>query len=126
MLSVLFDSSRTTKRIISLCYDTVAIGVAFYISIALRLGSFTIPVGSNELAALGFTTVFTLAVFIRLGLYRAILRYMTLPAMMTIVLGVCISGVILAVSSFMTYSKIPRSVPFIYISMLLLLVGAPR
>src|SRR5690606_5167566 len=70
--------------------------------------------------------VVTLVAFIRLGLYRAILRYMTLPAMMTIVLGVCISGVMLAVASFLTYSKIPRSVPFIYISMLLFLVGTPR
>lgn len=126
MLSVLFDASRTTKRVISLCYDTVAIVFAVYISISLRLGSFVFPIGVNEFIALGLTVVVTLAAFIRLGLYRAILRYMTLPAMMTIVLGVCISGVMLAVASFLTYSKIPRSVPFIYISMLLLFVGTPR
>lgn len=126
MLSILFDSSRTTKRIISLCYDTIAIALAFYIAISLRLGSFSFPISINEITALGITVVFTLAVFIRLGMYRAILRYMTMPAMMAIVLGVGISGVILAVASFMTFSRIPRSVPFIYISMLLLLVGTPR
>lgn len=126
MLSVLFDSSRTTKRIVSLCYDALAIAFAAYISISLRLGDFAFPIGVNELTAFVITLVVTLGVFIRLGLYRAILRYMTLPAMMAIVLGVCISGVALAVASFMTFSKMPRSVPFIYISMLLLLVGTPR
>src|SRR5690606_41224804 len=125
MLSVLFDASRTTKRIISLCYDTVAIVLAVYISISLRLGSFTFPIGANELIALGLTLVVTLVAFIRLGLYRAILRYMTLPAMMTIVLASCISGVMLAVSSFLTYSKFPCSVPSVYVRLLPLLGGSP-
>lgn len=126
MLEALFESSRTTKRIISLCYDTIAIALAFYIATCMRLGTFSIPVTQKELTAVAITIVITLALFTKMGMYRAILRYMTLPAMLTIVGCVCVSGLVLAMASFFTFSKVPRSVPFIYITTALLLIGTPR
>ena len=126
MLEVLFESSRTTKRLISLCYDTVAITLAFFVSICMRLGTFNIPITARELTALGITIIITLALFTRMGMYRAILRYLTMPAMLTIIGCVCVSGFVLAMASFFTYSKVPRSVPFIYIMTVLLLIGIPR
>src|SRR5690606_21196665 len=60
------------------------------------------------------------------GMYRAILRYLTLPTMVTLVGCVCMSGLFLAMAGFFTQSKIPRSVPFIYISLSILLIGTPR
>ena len=126
MLEALFESSRTTKRIISLCYDTFAIALAFYIATCMRLGTFSIPVTQKELTAVAITIVITLALFTKMGMYRAILRYMTLPAMLTIVGCVCVSGLVLAMASFFTFSKVPRSVPFIYITTALLLIGTPR
>lgn len=126
MLKALFESSRTTKRLISLAYDTVAISCSFYIAICLRLGSFEIPLTRRELATLGITIVFTLAAFIRMGMYRAILRYMTPQALNTVFLGSCFSALILAVGGFFTHSFIPRSVPFIYLSIALISLGGPR
>ena len=126
MLKALFESKRSTKRIISLLYDASAIALALYCAICLRLGTFTFQITSKELITLGITIVVSIAVFIRLGLYRAILRYMALPAVATIVTGVCISGLALAASSFFTRSTIPRSVPLIYISTALLFIGTPR
>ena len=126
MLEALFESSRTTKRIISLCYDTFAIALAFYIATCMRLGTFSIPVTQKELTAVAITIIITLALFTKMGMYRAILRYMTLPAMLTIVGCVCVSGLVLAMASFFTFSKLPRSVPFIYITTALLLIGTPR
>lgn len=126
MLEALFESSRTTKRTISLCYDTFAIALAFYIATCMRLGTFSIPVTKKELTAVGITIVVTLILFTKMGMYRAILRYMTLPAMLTIVGCICVSGFVLAMASFFTFSKVPRSVPFIYITTALLLIGTPR
>lgn len=126
MLEALFESSRTTKRTISLCYDTFAIALAFYIATCMRLGTFSIPVTKKELTAVGITIVVTLVLFTKMGMYRAILRYMTLPAMLTIAGCVCVSGLVLAMASFFTFSKVPRSVPFIYITTALLLIGTPR
>jgi len=126
MLEALLESQRSTKRIVSLFYDAFAIAFAYYIATCMRLGSFSIPFTQNELVAIGITIVASLLLFIRMGMYRAILRYMTLPTLLTIVGCICVSGLILAMAGFFTHSKIPRSVPFIYITTAILLIGAPR
>jgi len=126
MLEALFESSRTTKRIISLIYDTVAIVTAFYAAAFLRLGTFNSQFLDKDVTVIAITLVVSLAVFIRMGMYRAILRYMSTPAMLTIVGCVFISALVLATSSFLTQSRLPRSIPFIYLTIALLLIGAPR
>ncbi|MDZ4261096.1 MAG: nucleoside-diphosphate sugar epimerase/dehydratase [Pseudomonadota bacterium] len=126
MFTKLFEASRPAKRLISLSYDALAITLGVYLSICLRLGTFDIVITPKELAALLITIVSSLFIFIRMGMYRAILRYMTQPAIVTIVICVFLSGATLAISGFMTYSKIPRSVPFIYIALMILLIGGPR
>ncbi|WP_027331166.1 polysaccharide biosynthesis protein [Marinimicrobium agarilyticum] len=126
MLEALFESSRTTKRIISLVYDTIAIVSAFYMAAFLRLGTFQSQFLDKDITVIAITLVVSLAVFIRMGMYRAILRYMSTPAMLTIVGCVFISALVLATASFLTNSKLPRSIPFIYLTIALLLIGAPR
>ena len=126
MLKTLFESKRSTKRAISVFYDASAISLALYAAICFRLGTFAFEITHKEMITLGITITVSIAVFIRLGLYRAILRYMALPAVATIVTGVFISGLALAASSFFARSAIPRSVPLIYISTALLFIGTPR
>ncbi|MGD8177130.1 polysaccharide biosynthesis protein [Marinimicrobium sp. ARAG 43.8] len=126
MLEALFESSRTTKRIISLIYDSLAIFTAFYAAAFLRLGSFDSPFLDKDLIVAVITLVASLAIFIRMGMYRAILRYMSTPAMLTIVGCVFISALVVATTSFLLQSRLPRSVPFIYFTIALLLIGAPR
>jgi FlaA1/EpsC-like NDP-sugar epimerase len=126
MLKALFESKRSTKRMISLVYDALAITLAFYTAISLRLGTVFFDISSKELICLGITITVSLLAFIKLGLYRAILRYMSVPAITSITIGIGISGAALATSSFLTHSFIPRSVPFIYMFTALFLVGTPR
>ena len=126
MLKALLESKRSTKRLISVLYDVYAITFAAYIAVCLRLGTFAFEVSSKELLTLGITITVSIVVFIKLGLYRAIIRYMTAQAMISIIMGVCISSLVLAASSFFTRSFVPRSVPFIYISTALLFIGTPR
>lgn len=126
MLEALLESPRATKRIISLCYDSFAISLAYYAATCMRLGTLNIPITSRELTALAITIALSLFLFARVGMYRAILRYLTLPTMVTVVGCVCVSGLILAMAGFFTQSKIPRSVPFIYISISVILIGSPR
>ncbi|MES2675613.1 MAG: nucleoside-diphosphate sugar epimerase/dehydratase [Pseudomonadota bacterium] len=72
------------------------------------------------------TAILSIFIFIRMGMYRAILRYMSTQAMITIVICACASGLILTAASFFTHSLTPRSVPFIYTLLLLLFIGTPR
>lgn len=126
MLEALLESPRSVKRLVSLCYDTLAIALAYYAATCMRLGTLSIPFTERELTAVTITIVVSLFIFIRMGMYRAILRYMTLPTVLTIVACVCMSGLVLAVAGFFTHSLLPRSVPFIYITTAILLIGAPR
>jgi len=126
MLKALFESKRSTKRAISLVYDALAITLALYTAICLRLGTLFFDISSKELICLSITIAVSLLAFIKLGLYRAILRYMSIPAVTSIMIGIGISGAALAATSFLTQSPMPRSVPFIYMFTALFLVGCPR
>ncbi|MBB6521784.1 polysaccharide biosynthesis protein [Pseudoteredinibacter isoporae] len=107
-------------------YDVLAIATALYIAFAIRLGESYHFSLAADLYTYALTTIISVASFIRLGLYRAVLRYMTYQAIYTVVLGIVISAVALIASSFFTDSFMPRSVPVIYVFAALLLVGFPR
>lgn len=126
MLRNILEASRGTKRAVSLAYDTFALAFAFYLSISLRLGRTDIDMGLPEIATLLATIVVSIAVFARLGLYRAILRFMAHQALISVALGVIASSAALAASSFFLHASVPRSVPIIYAFAALFFVGTPR
>lgn len=125
-IQFLLNASRRNKRLISIIYDILAVMCSLYLAIAFRLGSATFTVGIDEIASLIATVIVTIYSFIRLGMYRAVLRYMMLPAVGHIFLGVFLSALTLALSSFFFQSFIPRSVPFIYAGLAILSLGGPR
>ncbi|WP_102496802.1 nucleoside-diphosphate sugar epimerase/dehydratase, partial [Vibrio breoganii] len=122
----LLSAERKNKRIITVTYDAFAIVVSLYLSIAIRLGATYIPLGLDEIVSLSLTLVATLYCFTKLGMYRAVLRYMMVPALGNIFLSVLISSIILSLSGFFFQSFIPRSVPFIYAGLAVLTLGGPR
>lgn len=126
MLRRVLDAPRGTKRTLSLTYDSLALAFSFYAAISLRLGRVDITIGAPEAATLAITLVVSIVVFIRLGLYRAILRFMAHQAVLTVALGVLASSTALATSSFFLDASIPRSVPIIYAFAALFFVGTPR
>lgn len=125
-IQLLLNASRRNKRLISITYDILAVIFSLYLAIALRLDSVTFTVGLDEVLSLIVTVAMTIFSFIKLGMYRAVLRYMMLPAVGHIFFGVFISALTLALSSFFFQSFIPRSVPFIYAGLAILSLGGPR
>lgn len=120
------NAPRTFKRSVSVIYDVIAISLAFYLAYALRMGQIKVHIDLAILVCLGCTLVVSIYAFIRMGLYRAILRYMNQQAVFTIINGILISSLVLSLSGFFIGAFLPRSVPFIYILTALLLVGLPR
>lgn len=121
-----FSARRTIKRIVTLSYDIFAIVFALYASIALRLGVISFPMELEEVGSFIITIAVTLIVFTKLGLYRAVMRYMIVPAIGHIFLAVVASSLALSISSFYLHSFIPRSVPAIYAGIAMILLGGPR
>lgn len=126
MLRPLLNANRGTKRVVSVGYDIIALSCSLYIAWALRLGHFNFSPSRIDLVCLGITITVSIVAFIRLGLYRAILRYMAHDAAVSIGIGLVISSVTLAASSFFLKGSIPRSVPVIYLLTASFLIGFPR
>lgn len=126
MLQQLFNSSRSTKRSISVAYDVLAISLSLYLAITLRTGEFTFILDTSLLTSFATTLLISLAVMVKLGLYRAILRYAPLESLVTIAMAATFSAIALACSSFFFQSAIPRSSPIIYLLASTILLGAPR
>jgi len=120
------SAPRSIKRAISVAYDAFAILASFYLAYALRMGNIYIDFDRPLAVCLIFTLGVSIYTFIRMGLYRAILRYMTQQAMVTIFTGILISSLAMAISGFFLHAFLPRSVPIIYVFTTLILVGLPR
>lgn len=125
-INKIWQLSRSSKRIISLCIDSLFICTAFYFSFWVRLGELNGLMGVKNTYVLIGTLVLTLLIFMRLGLYRAILRYLTFHALFVIIVGSLLSAVTLAFFSYYLQAGIPRTVPIIYFAFLALLCGGSR
>ncbi len=125
-LQFIWQLSRTHKRIVSVLIDIILIFMAFHLAILVRSGEtyyFTYPeVWGIQIGV----TIVTIAVFARLGLYRAVLRYLTFQALFVVTTGAVISATLVAALSFYMSDPFPRTVPIIYGAFLALFCGGPR
>lgn len=126
MIRYLLNASRPTKRIMTVAYDILAIPVAVYLALALRHGVWNPTLTSEIFFAVAITTSVTLGIFIKLGLYRAVVRFMTGKAFSTLAIGISISALILTTSSFLLNANLPRSSTIIYFFTAFALLGTPR
>ncbi|MEZ8474694.1 SDR family NAD(P)-dependent oxidoreductase [Vibrio cyclitrophicus] len=125
-IRAILNTKRKNKRLISIGYDIFAIAISIYLAIALRLGTYSFELGLDEWVTLLLTISVTIFTFAKLGMYRAVLRYMMFPAVGNIFLAVFISSLTLVMSGFFFHTFIPRSVPFIYAGLAILTLGGPR
>ncbi|WP_412499127.1 polysaccharide biosynthesis protein [Vibrio furnissii] len=125
-IQYLLSAQRNHKRLITILYDIVAVMISLYASFALRLDTLQFNLGTAEHLSVATTLFITIYCFMRLGMYRAVLRYMMLPAIGYIFFSVILSAIVLALSGFFFQAFIPRSVPFIYAGLATLILGGPR
>ena len=125
-LAHIWSLSRFHKRVISLVIDSLLIIIAFYSALWARLGEVFFLAKPEEFYALFGTLVVSLYAFIRLGLYRAVLRYLTFHALTVVGGGAVISALSITIFSYYFDADIPRTVPVIYLTFLVLLVGGAR
>ena len=126
MLKTLLNAPRTSKRLITTTYDFFVIPLAIYSAVALRHGEFLPKLPNMAYWVMLLTASASIFVFIRLGLYRAVVRYMTGKAFSTLALGISLSALVLATSSFLLNANLPRSSVIIYWFTAFTLLGLPR
>ena len=125
MRSVIFWP-RSAKKALMVSADLVALPLILWLAISLRLGSFGHGEASGGLLFVALPLI-TVPILIRLGLYRAVIRFISSKALVAALLGVTVSTVILALLTYIPgFGSVPRSSLVIYWSLALLYVGGSR
>lgn len=125
-LQFIWQLSRTNKRIVSVLIDIILIFMAFHLAILVRSGDSNYFADPAVWGIQVAVTIVTITVFARLGLYRAVLRYLTFQALFVVAAGAVISATLVAALSFYMSDPFPRTVPIIYGAFLALFCGGPR
>lgn len=126
LLACLGSLSRTSKRAVSVMVDMLLITITFWGAYWIRLERDWPIESPRHWALLGAIIVVSIGLFVRLGLYRAVLRYVSFRVLWTISLGAFLSTCFFVIAAFYFDIFLPRTVSVIYLSFLVLLVGGVR
>jgi len=106
--------------------DTLLLTISFWLSYWVRLDTGT-PINSGEhWMLLSVLIPVTLYAYIRLGLYRAVLRYVSFRVLLTVLAGVVISSFFLIAAAFIFHIFLPRSTAILFFLISFVLVGGSR
>ena len=121
---------RRQKRLLQLAADMLLIWAALWLSFAVRLGDFFAAKPFNGHGWLFIAApLIALPIFIRMGMYRAVMRYVGSDALLTIAKAVSLSALVLALAVYWYIGPtaiVPRSMVFNYWWLSLLLLGGLR
>ena len=118
--------SRFQKQLIMLSADVVMLFFALWASFSMRLSQFFIP-DRSEYWLFIVAPFIAIPIFIRLGLYRAIVRYIGFRALWTIIKSVTLYAIVWsAVVFYVGFEGVPRSITLINWLAAILLIGGSR
>jgi FlaA1/EpsC-like NDP-sugar epimerase len=121
--------SRPQKQALMAITDTLLLLFSGWVAYATRLNELFIPNLQQALVLLA-APVIALPIFVRIGMYRSVIRYVDGYALWTTVQAMTTAAVLWAALAFLTkmtgLSGVPRSVPLIYWALGTLLVGGSR
>jgi FlaA1/EpsC-like NDP-sugar epimerase len=125
-LEKLIQLPRNIKQACLLSLDLVFVTAAMWFAVAIRWGHLNFHLGPVEYGCAAVTVVLSAIVFLRLGLYRAVIRFMGQQAIWAVLTAVGYSTLILGATVFLSQAGVPRSTPFIYFALALLGIGGTR
>jgi FlaA1/EpsC-like NDP-sugar epimerase len=128
--SLLGSLPRIWKRVIIVAFDIVGLCVALWASFALRYFEWSPPTTIDHLMVIATAPMVAIPIFVRLGLYRAVIRYLPERALWQILQATTLAAIGWVVLVFLSELSgrvtIPRSVPVIYWMLSFLLIGGSR
>lgn len=117
---------RRQKQFISMAVDTVLLAFAFWSALALRFETFS-PELSVYFWQLIVAPFLAIPIFVRLGLYRAVIRFMEDRVVFVVAGGVTLSVLLLGTLIAFTHTlNVSRGVLAIYWLLAIVYVGASR
>src|ERR1700704_4354435 len=116
---------RPLKRVITICTDSIMMPLALWAALSLKTGnpSFSITDWPAYLAVVAVST----PIFVRMGLYRAVIRFLGHQAVFAVAFAVFLSGVLLGVlGAWLGIPALSWSVVTVYSCLALLYVAGSR
>ncbi len=128
--SRLLGLSRRQKRMLQVAVDILLVWLSLWLAFVVRLGFDQLidPFGGHAWLFV-LAPVLSIPLFIRLGMYRAVMRYLGSDALLSIFKSVSISALLLALAVYWYLDApavVPRSLVFNYWWLSLLLIGGLR
>ena len=123
------ELSRPVKHGLMLATDAVLLLFAVWAAYCLRLGEMFVP-NVHQLAVMIVAPAIAIPVFLKMGLYRSVIRYLGEQALWSVFKGVTLASLLWAAFAFMTqrsgFDAVPRAVPVLYWLLGLVLVSGSR
>ncbi len=117
---------RSIKKALFLIHDALIIFVTFWFSLSLKPEYFNEWQNISNWLIFTVTAFLTIVCFIRLGLYRAVTRYIGSKVLTTTLSGSLVSVAVLLVCMLIIKNDFSLIVPVVYFLMLLVLISASR
>ena len=126
LLSNLLQLPRAFKRLVSLIADSGALLLALIVAYVLSL-QFSVSGKTLEWVGIYLAlTVGSLAVFVKLGLYRAVVRYVSFRALVAVYVGIFVSTLWLYALTYLFDVRLPLSALANYALVAVILIGGSR
>ncbi len=123
---IIFSQDRLIKTIVLLIVDIFIISISYWLSMWLRLDR-EVPLYSlQHWITIIFTVPCTLFIFLRIGFYRSILKYVNMSILKWAIIGSLSSTLFLTAFSLYQQAFLPRTVPIIYFSFLVISLCGTR
>lgn len=125
----LINLTRLSKQLLMALVDVFSLMLAVWLAYCLRLGSWFM-LNENQMLVMGIAPLIAIPIFVPMGLYRSVVRYIGEHALWAVVKAMSIAAGIWACFAFMTLPLgvigVPRTVPILYWLMGTLFIGGSR
>ena len=126
ILLKIFELSRKTKTIIQISYDSVSILLSFFLSLSIRLNDFSVILIDDNWLIIMLVLPTTIIIYVCFGFYQSIIRYVSEKFILTALFSIVISSLTIFLTSKLFNIFMPRSVPILYFSFLLIFTIGTR
>jgi len=124
--NILINLSRFQKQFVLLVFDSIVLLAILLASFSIRFGYLYVP-GNDLIWVVLAAPLIAVPVFVRFGLYRAVIRYVGFKALWSIVQGVTLYALLWSMIGFMaSVDGIPRSVILINWLLGIVTIGGSR
>jgi len=126
LFTYIFKLPRFAKRIITIIFDITFISLSYWGAWVVRVDSSSVFYDTEKWFLLSILLPLTILFLIKLGLYRAVLRYIGPKLSVSVLIGIALSTLTLVLVNYSLHLVLPRAIPLLYGMFLVFFIGGSR